>query len=95
MMSIEPSAEASQHLFLTPGAPLGQAWLQTSQILFSNNSLPLSTLVLKAPPATKARSVYEHGHMARQIHMVSGMCWTPGVDPVLGAKSRFGVNSKF
>jgi hypothetical protein len=80
MTSIEPSAEALKRLFLEPGAPLGQAWLQTSKIPLSADSLHLLTLASRVPPAAKARNVYGHGRTARQMHKVSGTYWSPGLE---------------
>jgi hypothetical protein len=80
MTSTEPSAKALQRLFLAPGAPLGQAWLETSKIPLSADSLHLLTLASQVPPATKARSVYGHGRTARQMHKVSGTYWSPGLE---------------
>jgi hypothetical protein len=80
MTSIEPSAEALQRLFLAPGAPLAQAWLQTSKIPLSADSSHLLTIALQVPPAAKARSVYGHGRTARQMHKVSGTYWSPGLE---------------
>jgi hypothetical protein len=80
MVSIETSAEALQRLFLAPGAPLGQAWLQTSKIPLLVNSLHLLTLATQVAPAAKARSVYRHGRKARQMHKISGTHWSPGLE---------------
>jgi hypothetical protein len=80
MSSTAPSAEALQRLFLAPGAPLGQEWLQTSKIPLSADSLHLLILASQAPPAAKARSVYGHGCTARQMHKVSGTYWSPGLE---------------
>jgi hypothetical protein len=80
MSSIEPSAAALKRLFLDPGAPLGQAWLQMSKILLSTDSLHLLALASQVPPAAKARNVYGHGRTARQMHKVSGTYWSPGLE---------------
>jgi hypothetical protein len=80
MTSIEPSAAALKRLFLHPGAPLGQAWLQTSKISLPADSLHFLVLALQVPPAAKARNVYGHGRMARQMHKVSSKYWSPGLE---------------
>ena len=80
MTATEPSAAALQHLFLAPGPPLGQAWLQMSQIPLSADSLHLLTLASQVPPAAKARSVYGHSRMTRQMHKVSCTYWAPGLE---------------
>jgi hypothetical protein len=82
MTSTEPAAAALQRLYLAPGAPLGQAWLQTSKIPLSTDSLHLLAIASQVPPAAKARSVYGHGRTGRQMHKVSGMYWTPGQELV-------------
>jgi hypothetical protein len=80
MTSIEPSAAALKGLFLDPGAPLSQAWLQTSKIWLLADSLHLLALALQIPPAAKARNVYGHGRTARQMHKVSSKYWSPGLE---------------
>jgi hypothetical protein len=88
MTATETSAAALQRLFLDPGAPLGQAWLQMSQIPLSPDSLHLLTLASQVPPAAKARSVYGHGRTGRQMHKVSGTYWAPGLEMVARIKQE-------
>jgi hypothetical protein len=80
MSSVAPVPEVLQHLFLATNARIGQTWLLSTHIPFTELAPHHQALTLKIPLVAKAREAYGDLRTSSQMDNVRGWYWKPKPD---------------